>query len=166
MVTQTGFQSVYGGATISEEIKAQTGSSESNNNSNSGDSMGFAPLLAIGLITVIGAVVFSGIALFRGGERAEWYSSILPAAALAFLLMQLMIGFPAKNKVLEAMSKKPPESKSVDDPFSGLGESMAAAMMMNIRVKTTPVFYFELLALGIPTLLLVNGFIDKRRKES
>jgi hypothetical protein len=166
MVTQTGIQAVYGGATVSEEMKTQTGSSEPNGNSSSGDSMGFAPLLAIALIAVIGAVAFSGIALFRGGERAERYSSILPALALAFLLMQLMLGFPAKKKVLESMSQKPPESKSVDDPFSGLGESMAAAMMMNIRVKTTPVFYFELLALGIPTLLLVNGFIDKRRKES
>jgi hypothetical protein len=188
MVTQTGFQAIYGGASMSDEMRAQAGRSGTDDNSNSGDSMGSAPLLAIALIAILGAVAHSGIALFRGGDRAEYgwrpytgtpciallfnrdraecFSSILPAVALGLLLMQLMLGFPAKKKVLESMSQKPPESKSVDDPFSGLGESMAAAMMMNIRVKTTPVFYFELLALGIPTLLLVNGFIDKRRKES
>ena len=166
VVTQTGFQAVYGGVSMPEEMRAQAGSSGSYGNLNSGDLIGVAPLLAIALIAVLGSVAFSSIALFRSGDRAEWYSSILPAAALALLLMQLMLVFPAKKKVLELMSKKPPESKSVDDPFSGLGQSMAAAMMMNIRVKTTPVFYFELLALGIPTLLLVNGFIDKRRKES
>ena len=42
---------------------------------------------------------------------------------------------------------------------------MATAMMMNIRVKTAPAFYLELLALGIPTLLLANSLIDKYKKN-
>lgn len=166
MVTQTGLQAIYGGASLSDEMKTKAGDSGSKSNSSSEDSMGFAPLLAIAMIAVIGAVAFSFIALLRGGDRAERYSSILPAAALALLLMQLMIGFPAKKKVTEKMSHRPPESKAVNDPFSGLGESMAAAMMMNIRVKTTSAFYLELLVLGIPTLLLLNGYIDIRRKTS
>ena len=57
-------------------------------------SLGSAPLVALALIAVIGAVVFAFIALFRGSERADMLSSVLPAAALLLLVIQLMVGFP------------------------------------------------------------------------
>jgi len=167
MMTQTGFQVIYGGGSITEEMESMTfGEPGADKNSSPDDSMGVAPLVAIALLCVIAAVAFSFIAMFRNNSRAEQLSSILPAVALAFLLLQMMIGFPAKKKILEGMSEKPPQSESTDDPFAALGQSMAMGMMMNIRVKTTTAFYLELLALGIPTLLLLNGYIDIRRKKS
>jgi hypothetical protein len=167
MLTQTGFQVIYGGGSITEEMESMRfGEPGAAKKSTSEDSMGVAPLVAIALLCVIAAVALSIIALFRNNPKAERYSSILPAVALVLLLLQMMIGFPAKKKILEEMSEKPPQSESAEDPFAALGQSMAMGMMMNIRVKTTTAFYLELLALGIPTLLLLNGYIDIRRKKS
>lgn len=142
MATQSGFQLIYGGGSASEEMEAMEGDSSSSKSSSSDDSMGYAPLVALALISVIGAVAFSLIAVFRGGDQAELLSALLPAVALLLLVIQLLIGFPVKKQLIEATS-----------------------MMMNIRVKTTPAFYLELLALGIPTLLLANSLIDKYKKE-
>lgn len=165
MATQSGFQVIYGGGSASEEMEAMGADSGSKESSSSDESMGFAPLVALALIAVIGAVAFSFIAVFRGSERADKLASVLPAAALLLLVIQLMVGFPAKKQVIEAMSEGSSEAQAGDDEFgAAMGESMAAAMMMNIRVKTTPAFYLELLALGIPTLLLANGLIDKYKK--
>ena len=164
MATQSGIQVVYGGGSASEEMEAMGGDTKASSTPDSDESMGFAPLVALALVAVLGGTVFSAIALFRGGDRATAMSSVLPAAALALLLIQLMIGFPAKGKIIEAMSEASSETQGEGDEFAELGASMATAMMMNIRVKMTPFFYFELLALGIPTLLLANSFIDKHKK--
>lgn len=168
MATQTGFQMIYGGGSASDEMKALGDDTKTENQSKAPDSMSFSPLIGLALISVVAAVVFSYLALFRSSDVANRYSSILPAAALALILLQLMVGFPAKNKILEGMSEgvaKSKTSQSTADPFSGMGESMAAAMMMNIRVRTTPAFYLELLALAIPTLMLANSLIDKLKKQ-
>lgn len=160
MATQSGFQVISGGGSVSEEMKAMGGDSSSSESLNSDESMGFAPLVALALTAVIGAVVFSFIAVFRGDGRADMLSSVLPAAALLLLLMQLMMGFPAKKQMIDSLSESSSEAQVGDDEFG----AMTAAMVMNIRVKTTPAFYLELIALGIPTLLLANGLIDKYKK--
>lgn len=168
MATQTGFQVIYGGGSASEEMNALGDESKTKSDTKSPDSMGYSPLIGLALISVIASVWFSYLALFRGSNPAERYSAILPAIALGLILLQLMMGFPAKKKIIEAMSEgssKSHSSKTMDDPFSGLGESMASAMMMNIRIKTTPALYLELLALGIPSLLLANSLIDKHKKQ-
>ena len=173
MATQTGFQVIYGGGSTSEEMKAMGDhsrrmSTSTKTTSKSPDSMGYSPLIGLALISVVAAVWFSYLALFRGSDRADRYSTILPAVALGLVLLQLMMGFPAKKKIIEAMSEvssRSQSSKTKDDPISGLGESMASAMMINIRVKTTPALYLELLALAIPTLLLANSLIDKHKKQ-
>lgn len=161
MATQSGLQVIYGGASLSDEMKNLE--DEAQESDDSGESAGFAPLVLLALLAVSGAAYYSYISLFKGGERAQLLSSVLPAVALVLLLFQLMIGFPVKNKMIEEMSDSSSEVQS-DDEFDALGESMAAAMMANIRVKTTPLFYLELLALGIPTLILANGMIDKYRR--
>ena len=165
MATQSGLQVIYGGGSASEEMEAMGGDSSSDESPSSDESVGFAPLVALALIAVVGAVAFAFIAVIRGGERADMLASILPATALLLLLIQLMVGFPAKKKVIEAMTEGTSEAQAGDDDFgAAMGESMAAAMMMNIRVKISPAFYLELLALGIPTLLLANGLIDKYKE--
>jgi len=161
IATQSGLQVIYGGGSASEGMKALGGDSSASKSSESDESMGAAPLVGVALVVVIAAVVFSCLAVFKGDARADKISSILPAIALGLLLLQLSIGFPAKNSIVEAMSEGSSETQSGDDKFAN---SMASAMMMNINVKATPAFYFELFALGIPTLLLANGLIDKRKK--
>lgn len=44
------------------------------------------------------------------------------------------------------------------------GNGMATAMMMNIQVRYLPSLYITLIVLGFPTLVLVNGLLDKLRK--
>lgn len=161
MVTQSGLQVIYGGASLSDEMKNLGDGAEESDGS--GESAGFAPLVLLALLAVLGAAYYSYISLFKGGERAQLLSTVLPAVALVLLLFQLMIGFPVKNKMIEEMSDSSSEVQS-DDEFDALGESIAAAMMANIRVKTTPFFYLELLALAIPTLILANGMIDKYKR--
>jgi len=151
MFTQSGFQTIYGGASLSEGMKglANDGASDSDEV----ESLGAAPLVALALLAVIGAAAFSAVALFRGGESARMLSTSLPAVALGLLLLQLMVGFPAKKTITSQMS----EGQSEMD--------RAAAMMMNIQVKTLPAFYFQLLLLAVPTAMLANGLIDRHRKK-
>ena len=170
VMTQSGLQIVYGGGSASEEMRSSKRDPEAGASTDSGDPVGNAPLVGLALLAVAGAVLFSLVALFQGGKFAGSISSILPAVALSLLLGQLMVGFPVKNKIANAMSEAGSQSAAtVDDPMASLGASMGsamgAAMMMNFKVRITPAFYLELLALGIPTLLLANGFIDKHKKE-
>lgn len=37
-------------------------------------------------------------------------------------------------------------------------------MMMNFQVRHLPALYIELIMLGLPTLVLANGLIDKLKK--
>lgn len=144
MATQSGFQMIYGGGSASEEMRALGGDASSNKPADSNNSTGFDPLVALALIAVIAAVAFSFIDVFRGGERADMLSSVLPAAALLLLVIQLMIGFPAKKQMIEAMSEGTSETQVDEDEFgAAMGKSMATAMMMNIRVKITPAFYLD-----------------------
>lgn len=156
-MTQSGFQVIYGGGSASEAMKSLE--EESKESASSDESMGYAPLVALALLAVLGGIAFSVIAVYRGGERANLLSSVLPISALVLLLIQLMLGFPAKKHVFESMaegsSKTKVEESALDD---SMDRSMEAAMMMSVRVKMTPAFYLELLALGIPMLLLVNKY--------
>jgi len=163
MVTQTGLQVIYGGGSVSDDIEAMGGNSKK---SNSNDSMGFAPLVALALICVVAACVFGCLAFFKDDQRADMISMVLPAIALTLLLIQLMIGFPAKKEIFKSMNKDNPQSEKSGSEFDGLGDSMAKAMMMNISVETKTAFYIELFALGFPTLILINGFIDKQKKAN
>lgn len=169
MVTQSGLQVIYGGGSPSEEMMASLGVPNSNTKSisknESQDSMGFAPLIGLALVDIIAASVFGFIALTGENKRANSVASILPVVALGAILLQLMIGFPAKKKVLESMAESASKTQTSGEPFEELGKSMASAMMMNIRVKPTTGFYLELIALGIPSLIFANGLIDNYRNK-
>ena len=158
LATQTGLQVITGDGTPNEEMSNSPGQS-----SDSDESMGYAPLVGLAFLAVTGAAIFSFLALFKGGKSAETLSSVLPAIALLLLLFQLTLDFPVENEMAKSMSEKTEEAK--DGELGALGESVAKGVMMNIKVKTTLAFYLELLALGIPTLLLLNGFIDKHKKN-
>lgn len=165
MATQSGIQVIYGGVSPSDGMKASLDESKSNRKNESKDSLGIAPLIGLALAAVIGAIVFGFIALGRGDRHADALASILPVIALGVVLLQLMIGFPAKQKILESMSKSASKTQNGKEQFDELGKSMATAMMMNIRVNTATGFYLELLALGIPSLIWANGMIDCYRNK-
>lgn len=164
--TQTGIQSIYGGGSPSEEMKAfgeESGGKESGN-ANKDESMGYSIWVALALIAVIGAVVVSFKALRSGDERQSNLVGILCAAALVLISVQMMIGFPVKKELGRSMAEAS-KSESAGDPMDGLEQGMAEAMMMQIRVQHLPALYFTLVMLGLPTLVLANGLLDRLRKS-
>ena len=179
VATQSGFQVVSGGATASKGMEAMGSDSSVKKAQSADESLGFAPLVALALIVVIGSVIFAFISVFQGSERSDRLSSVMAAVALLLLLIQLMVGFPAKKAMIAAMAKENSEVQTGEDETGAemdelgaemdelgaeMAESMAAAMAANIRVKAVTGFYLELLALGIPTFLLVSSLMDKHRK--
>ena len=165
VATQSGFQVVSGGATASKGMEAMGSDSSVKKAQSADESLGFAPLVALALIVVIGSVIFAFISVFQGSERSDRLSSVMAGVALLLLLIQLMVGFPAKKAMVEAIAKENSEVQTGEDELGAeMAESMAAAMAANIRVKAVTGFYLELLALGIPTFLLVSSLMDKHRK--
>ncbi len=160
MATQSGVQVIYGGGSPSQEMKdldEKGGESE-------GESMGFAPLVGLALIAVIGAVVAAFAAIRSAAPVRGNLPGVLCAVALGLIAVQMTFGFPVKRKLGEEFSKEQKTEQRADDPFSGLGEGMAQAMMMQIQVRHLPSLYLILVALGLPTLILANGLIDRMKK--
>jgi hypothetical protein len=163
--TQTGIQTIYGGGSPSDEMKAFA---EENGQMKSGDgkkdvSMGYSPLVALALLAVIGAVVVSFKALRSSGGPQTNLVGILCATALVMISAQMMIGFPVKKNLGKSMAEAS-KKENTGDPMGDLGTGMATAMMMNIQVRHLPALYIELIMLGLPTLVLANGLIDKIKK--
>jgi hypothetical protein len=164
--TQTGIQTIYGGGTPSEEMKAFA---EENSQKKSGDgkkdeSMGYSPLVALALLAVMGATVASFKALRSSSEPQTNLVGILCAAALVLIAAQMMIGFPVNKNLGKSMAETS-RTKTSGDPMDDLGNGMATAMMMNIQVRHLPALYIELIMLGLPTLVLANGLIDRMKKS-
>ncbi|HSP41740.1 MAG TPA: hypothetical protein VLO11_02615 [Luteolibacter sp.] len=161
MATQSGVQVIYGGGSPSQEMKdldEKGGESE-------GESMGFAPLVGLALLAVIGAVAAAFAAIRSAAPVRGNLPGVLCAVALGLIALQMSVGFPVKKKLAEELSAQSQSEQRADDPFAGLGEGMAQAMMMQIQVRHLPSLYFMLVALGLPTLILANGLIDRMKRS-
>ena len=164
--TQTGIQAIYGGGSPSEDMKAFV---EEQNQKNSAaskkeDAMGYSPLVALALLAVIGAVAASFVDLRSSGEPRTNLVGILCAAALVLISAQMMIGFPVGKSLGKSMAESS-KKENPSDPMNGFGAGMASAMMMNIQIRHLPALYIELVMLGLPTLVLANGLIDRMKKS-
>lgn len=120
MATQTGFQVMIGDASLNPQMEAtmekaaeafggkgkKEESGKKKESSSSDKPFGLAPLVALALIAVIGALVFSFIAVFRDSARSERVTSVLSASALLLLLVQLLIGFPVERLLDEDMAER------------------------------------------------------------
>ena len=72
-------------------------------------------MVALALIVVIGSVIFAFISVFQGSERSDRLSSVMAGVALLLLLIQLMVGFPAKKAMVEAIAKENSEVQTGED---------------------------------------------------
>ena len=165
-ITQTGLQTIYGGGSPAPELEAfaKEQGRDKTLGKQGDDSMGYSPLVALALLAVLGAVGASFVA-FRSPNSGPRESSagMLCAIAFALIAAQMMIGFPAKKSVGKNMA----ESSKKENHGSPMGEQelgIATAMMMEIQVRYLPALYIELIMLGLPTLILANGLIDKLKK--
>ncbi len=162
MATQSGFQIITGEGTVSKELdRTSRIGGRTRGSSSKDDSMGVSFLLGIALLAVAGALVVS-ILIFKGTSGIHPDAAgILCATALVIIVIQMAVGFP----VMQKMSEDAPRDsgrQSANDPLGAAGAEMAASMF---QVRTLPGFYLELLALGIPTLILGNSLLDKIKKQ-
>jgi hypothetical protein len=165
MATQTGIQTIYGGGSPAQDMEAFEKESGGKRGGGSNDkSMGLAPLVALALLAVIGAVVSAFLAIRYAGESYNHLTGILCAVALGLLALQMMIGFPVKKNLGEQVAAQSKTELRADQPFKEFGEGMAQAMMMQIQIKHLPALYIELILLGIPALVLANGLIDRMKR--
>ncbi len=162
LVTQTGLQTIYGGASISSDFKALADQSggDVNELDEGRESMGMAWLTMLAFLIVIGAVVVAFLAFRYPGKFSQNTVGLLCLIALLLLILQMVIGFPAHREISEAVSEAAGGSGS-DNPFDAMGAGMMAAM---IQVRYLPWIYLELVALAVPTLLFLNQALDKVRK--
>ena len=169
--TQSGIQTVYGGASPAKDLKEF---SDSRSSSSGGgikididkerqkESMDPSYLAGIALLAVIGAVVLA-FRNFISGRKPEAVG-ILCAVALIALVVQMMAEFPVRSGLAEAMAQDTGSTRS-NDSFEQVGNEMAKVFLLQIQVRYLPAFYLELLALGIPTLVFVNSLLDKLKKK-
>lgn len=162
MMTQSGVQAVYGGASLSSEMESLGGKGgEDGVSGKEKDSIGAAPLIAVSLLATVLAVAV-GIMVCRNPEKFPSYSVAgLAGVALLFILIQMAIGFPMKHKMEESLgggSKK----ESSQMPFENAAGMMAA---MQINIRYTHLFYVQLVALALPVGILGMGMLDKKEGE-
>ncbi|CAN5456616.1 hypothetical protein BH23VER1_BH23VER1_00320 [soil metagenome] len=155
MLTQTGIQILYGGATpagaLAEMVKENP---EKADDPDRPDSAGASILVGIALLATLGALVFGFLALRRNRSGDLLRSGALAAVALAALLAQLAAGFPLKDQIDQDTG-----SSTANNPFSRL-----ASAALRVEVVHRPAFYIELAALGLPVLIFGNSLLEKLRR--
>jgi len=164
MATQTGFQLANGQVTAVDPVTGNA--SESSGGTYDGDSPNSAPLVGFAFLAIIAAMVCSSIAIFRNLRLFETLGFALPAVALGLLLSQLAVELPVKKSLKESIVEQSTDNASLDDPFSGMGNSSNALMMSSIQVKMSPAFYLELIVLGIPVLMLAGTLLRRVQKTT
>lgn len=162
MATQTGVQMILGSATATERTDK-----DAVKVSREGDSLGHSYWAGFALVAVIGALLMALAALIVGRRDLDHGCGILCVVALACLLLQLSVGFPAERAIREELAKPPAQAAAAGDPLGGLGQALAGEVARAVRVAPAPGFYWELGALALPALILGNAFLDRiKAKDS
>lgn len=162
-VQQTGIQTITGKASLAPEFESLAesmgdGSAEDSSGKNAPKSI----LAALALISIVLAIITALAALRSAGGGENNVAGWLCAIALGLLITQAAMGFPAARD-LERQVREGQSQNSADDSFGNLA---SAAVASTIQTKHLPAFYIELALLGLPTLLLANGLLDRMRKDS
>ena len=169
--TQSGIQTVYGGASPAKDLRNFSDSLPSSSDGKSRieidkqrkkEAIDPSILAGIALLAVIGAVILS-FRNFISGRNSNAVG-ILCVVALIALVIQMMAEFPIRSGLAEAMARDSGSARS-NDSFADAGNEFARMLLLQIQVRYLPAFYLELLALGIPTLVLANSLLDKLKKR-
>lgn len=162
MATQTGVQVITGGATAVEKIEP----SQIDIKSRKDPSLGRSYLAIIALLCAVSAVVTGFAAVVTGHGHFAGGPGMLCAWALACLIAQATLDFPVKRELTKELAgKNSGLSKSKSGP-EGFEQALSQEVAARIQVRVLPGFYAELAALGIPTLILINGLLDRLRAAS
>lgn len=159
MLTQTGFQIIYGGAELHPEFSKWVTSEKEHTMD---DRLGTGWFVGIALLAVSSAAVLAFKALRSGGERHGPRAEALAALALIALVIQLSIGFPAEQKIRDDL-----DPAKNGKPQEGFEAGMSRSVAKGIGTRVLPLYYVQIGVLGLPVLLLLNsGITHLQRKES
>jgi hypothetical protein len=159
MATQTGVQVMTGGATTVE----QTDSLRLEVKSRKDPSLGRSYLAIVALLCAVSAVVTGFAAVVTGHRHFAGGPGMLCAWALACLITQAALDFPAKRELTKELAGKGSGLSKSKSGAEGLEQALSEEVAARIHVRPLPGFYAELAALGIPTLILLNGLLDRLR---
>ena len=162
MATQTGVQVMTGGATQIE----QTDSIRLEVKSRKDPSLGRSYLAIVALLCAVSAVVVGFAAVVTGHGNFSGGPGMLCAWALACLIAQAALDFPAKRELTKELAGKSRGLSKSKSGAEGLEQALSEEIGSRIQVRPLPGFYAELAALGIPTLILLNGLLDRLRAAS
>ena len=157
MAKQTGVQVMTGGATAVE----QTDSLRLEVKSRKNPSLGRSYLAIVALLCAVSAVVTGFAAILTGHRHFSGGPGMLCASALACLIAQAALDFPAKRELTKELAGK--NRGSAPSGVEGFEQVLSEEVAARIQVRPLPGFYAELAALGIPTLILLNGLLDRLR---
>ena len=161
-IQQTGIQTITGKASLApgfESLAKNQGNGGKNDTT--GKDGPKSVLAALALIAIVGAIIAALLSLRSATGGGNNLAGVLCAIALGLLVVQAAIGFPAARDLEEKMRTEQSGNRA-EDP---LGQMASAAVASTIQTKYFPAFYFELALLGLPTLLLCNGLLDRMRKS-
>ncbi|MFD0896027.1 hypothetical protein KBB96_08775 [Luteolibacter ambystomatis] len=160
IATQTGLQTIYGGASPSDQMEAMAKETPSRRaQRNDDDSLGWSPVIAVALLAILAGTVFAFLALRHGDSRHDTSTSLFATLGLILIAIQMAAGFPAGKALSDSMAR---EANSNNDPMTA---GLAGATLMNFDIRPLPALYLELAVLGIPTLIGINGLLDRLKKQ-
>ena len=161
MATQTGLQLIAGSAKMAVESESARIELEEQEET----SLGRSYLAAGALLCAVSAAVMALAAATRGRRDLGRATGVLCTAALACLITQASLGFPARETLVRRISGGP-AGEAPGSPLEVLGEEISREAATRIQVHPLPWFYLELAALGIPALLLLNGLLDRMKPDA
>ena len=157
MLTQTGIQIIYGGATMHPEFSQWVTSDKKHDMD---DRLGTGWFVGIALLSVCAAIGFAFKALRPGaaghGLRAEGFAAL----ALVALVIQLSLGFPAEEKIRHDL-----DPARNGKPQDGFEAGMARTVAKGISTRVLPLYYIQLGVLGFPVLLLLNSSLLRLQRK-
>lgn len=156
MITQSGFQTITGDGSLSDDFKKLHEDQDHDKDQNK-DKLDPAIFVAAAFLLVILAFGLALASAF-GRRNRDRSVGILTAMALACILAQMALQFPAEKDINRSLK---PGASDHDDPIA---RSIGSALT-DIKVLYRNPLYFELALLALPTLLLLNTLIDKRRAQ-
>lgn len=149
MLTQTGIQIIYGGAEPHPEFSRWV---KSDKEPTMDDRLGTGWFAGLALLSVTAAIVLAFLALRPAARHHGIRSEALAALALAALLIQLVIGFPAEQKIRDNLD--PAKNGKTEQ---GFGAGMSRAVANGLATRVLPLYYVQMGLLGFPVLLLLNA---------
>ncbi len=148
VITQSGFETIYGGVSTTSLLKETAMKSKRTDVSNTKtevEEKKTKPCLVMGAVALV--IFASGLAgfLMPVGETRGMLLTLAVVLCLAAIAFQITVGFPLKAEIVERLAEKKPSSDPYSDPRSeAIGEVMAAMM---ISVKFSVWFWLWLLTI-------------------